>query len=161
MADLRVAPRYRGVEGLACPRCARRGEWRHLSLMLDRRVDHREPEGFVYVVRDVKAKGPKRLFRDDVKVPVDGSGDFPDDGGGFAWEHRYGLICTRCNAAYNREQAAYHAFEDSELPLDYWADHDENLALMRARGVTPEMVAAHERVLKAIGVTRPQGGDAR
>ena len=73
----------------------------------------------------------------------------------------YGLVCTRCNAAYNREQAAYHAFEDSELPLDYWADHDENLALMRARGVTPEMVAAHERVLKAIGVTRPQGGDAR
>lgn len=158
MADALASVRYRGIEGHACPRCAREGVWTHLRWLLECVTDHNAPEGRAWRVRPVVTRTPKREFRNDAKVTkwVREKGvERPVE----LWEHRFDTECPRCNRAFNRQAYVYHVFADDELPLDYWADHEANLKLMRARGVKRERIEAHERLLASIGVKRPPEGD--
>lgn len=157
MAEAAVSPRYRGLEGHACARCAKRGEWTQLRWLLDRRGE----------VRWVSTTSDVRLFRDDADISsvdalcdADFPGDAPRPKPGARWVHFFPVECPRCMTLFNRQTYAHHDFSEDELPLDYWADHARNVALMRRRGVGEERVAAHERMLARLGLSAPEGGGA-
>ena len=157
MADSSVSVRYRVLEGHACPRCAERGTWTHLRWLFERVTDHNAPGGYAWRVKPVVTKTSRREFRDDTKatkwVKKNGT-ERPVE----LWEHKFHVECPRCGRLFNRETYALHVFEDSDLPLDYWADHEANLALMDARGISAGVREAHERVLAKLGMRRPQDG---
>lgn len=117
----RVAMRYRGAEGLACPICAEEDVWTQLrNAGHRRRDDHRSPDGVSYEPIVPTKVGGRHLFPDDEPVQV------TVKRGGFAtvetmWRHRYPLTCPIHPVAFNREEAARHMFDDGELPADYWA----------------------------------------
>lgn len=145
MAD--TSPHYRGLEGHACPRCAKEGVWSHLTWIYT--PEPGKP------ARCVVTETDKRVFRDDTKITrwvkkhgVEVSVD--------KWVHRFPVMCPRCSTAYNKDVYTYHVFEDEELPLDYWEDHDANVALMRAHGIKEERIEAHEQLLARLGIRRPE-----
>ena len=118
----RVAMRYRGAEGLACPLCAAEGKWTQLANVgFVPRVDHRVPEGVTYEPLVLKKKGRRRLYPDDVPVAIVVGRDGYDGRTGRGWEHHYSLMCGIHPVAYNRAEATPHAFAEDELPADYWA----------------------------------------
>lgn len=140
-----TAKRYRGLEGHACPSCAEEGVWTHLQWLLDRKGN----------LSPIETRTDRREFHDDTDVTSNGAGDFPDAGKGQGkWIHHFTTYCHRCNKAFNKQSYTYHVFEDKELPLDYWADHEANIALMRAHGIKQERIEAHEQLLARLGIRR-------
>lgn len=118
-----VSMRYRGAEGLACPRCHEegRGYVQLRNLGFKWRDDHRAPGGVSYEPIVARARGDRHLYPDDVRV--DG---FERAAGGTAaatteWVHHYTLACPNHPTAYNRRAALAHDFSEDELPDDYWA----------------------------------------
>ena len=155
MADAHASVRYRGIEGHACPRCAREGVWTHLRWLLGR-------DG---KVKWLSTTSDKRLYRDDADLSmVDAAeeGDFPDDRPsgkpGARWIHFFPVECPRCMTLFNRQTYVYHVFDDKDLPLDYWADHEANVALMRAHGIDEKKIEMHEQLLARLGMRRPRNG---
>ena len=125
-----TAKRYRGLEGHACPSCAEEGVWTHLQWLLDRKGNL---SGYIHsTVAHLVNHHFDAVFR----------------------IHHFTTYCHRCNKAFNKQSYTYHVFTDEELPLDYWADHDANIALMKAHGIKEERIEAHEQLLARLGIRR-------
>lgn len=137
--------RYRGLESHACARCAKEGVWSQLTWLYTP-VPGKPMRCYVQETE-------KHLFRDDTKLTrwVKEHGiERPVE----KWVHRYTTMCQRCNRVFNRETYTVHDFADYELPLDYWADHEANVALMRARGIDEKRIEMHEQLLARLGIRR-------
>ena len=118
-----VSMRYRGAEGLACPRCHEegRGYVQLRNLGFKWRDDHRAPGGASCEPIVVRTRTGERLYPDDVRED-----DVERGGGGTAysttrWVHHFTLTCPNHPTAYHRRDALVHVFADDELPADYWA----------------------------------------
>ena len=119
----RVSMRYRGAEGLACPRCHEegRGYVQLRNLGFRRRDDRHAPDGASYEPIVVRTRTGERLYPDDVRED-----DVERAAGGTAyattrWVHHFTLTCPNHPTAYHRRDAVVHVFADDELPADYWA----------------------------------------
>jgi len=117
-----VSMRYRGAEGLACPRCRKDGRWVQLQNIGWRcRDDHHSPDGVSYEPIVVTSVTDERMYPDDERVST-----FERTPGGTVdavtrWRHHFTLMCPYHPTAYNRHAAVRHAFEDDELPDGYWS----------------------------------------
>lgn len=120
----RVSMRYRGAEGLACPRCHEegRGYVQLRNLGYRRRDDHRAPDGASYEPIVATMVTGRRLFPDDEEVSKEYKTSAGSGGIVTRWRHHFTLTCpNHPTVAYHRRDALVHVFEDDELPDDYWA----------------------------------------
>ena len=158
MSELIPAVKYRSCQGLACPRCLKeRGEYVHLLVMLERRPDFHSEDGYSYAEKPVYVRSREKVFDDD--VPIATNDDDFGTSSATGWMQRYTLQCSQCPTAFHRSQGVFHAFDDDELPLDYWADHEANLELMRRRGISQKVIDGHVRLLASLGLVKPVESD--
>lgn len=119
-----VSMRYRGAEGLACPRCHEegRGYVQLRNLGYRRRDDRRAPDGASYEPIVARTRTGERLYPDDVREDGTEGGVGGTRSVTTRWVHHFTLTCpNHPTVAYHRRDALVHVFEDDELPDDYWA----------------------------------------